>query len=46
MSDPDRLTFDDGKSPGGHARGFVLRIAMVVLLGLLFWHAVLVSGKP
>ena len=46
MSDPDRLTSHDGKSPGHHARGLILRIAMVVLLGLLFWHAVLVSGKP
>jgi hypothetical protein len=46
MSDRNRLTFSDHNVFGPHTRGLVVRIFMVALLGMLFWHTVTAAGTP
>jgi hypothetical protein len=46
VSDPDRLTFRDGKTFSRDARGLILRIVVVACLGVLFWQAIFAAGRP
>jgi hypothetical protein len=44
MSDPDRLTSYDDKTFDRDTRGLILRIIVVALLAVLFWHTVVAAG--
>jgi hypothetical protein len=44
MSDPNRLTSHD-KTFGRDTRGLILRIIVVALLAVLFWHTVVAAGR-
>jgi hypothetical protein len=46
MSDPDRLTSRDDKTLSRDARGLILRIIVVAFLGMIFWQAIFVAGRP
>jgi hypothetical protein len=45
VSDSDRLTPQDDNTLGSSGWGLILRILFVVFLGVLFWQAVLASGR-
>ena len=45
MSDPDRLTSDDDKTFDRDTRGLIVRIIVVALLAVLFWHTVVGAGR-
>jgi hypothetical protein len=45
MSDPDRLTTNDDHTFGLDMRGLILRIVVVALLAVLFWHTVVAAGR-
>jgi hypothetical protein len=45
MSDPDRLTSHDDKTFDRDTRGPILRIIVVALLAVLFWHTVVAAGR-
>jgi hypothetical protein len=45
MSDPDRLTSHDNKTFDRDTRGLILRIIVVALLAVLFWHTVVAAGR-
>ena len=45
MSDPDRLTSDDDKTFDRDTRGLIVRIIVVALLAVVFWHTVVVARR-
>ena len=45
MSDPDWLTSYDKTLESRHTRP-LLRIILVAFLAALFWHTVIVAGRP
>lgn len=45
VSDSERLTPQDDNALDSNGWGLILRILIVVFLGVLFWQAVLVSGR-
>ena len=46
MSDPDRPTLPVDKSYSHHARDFIFRIIVVGFLAVLFWQAIIATGRP
>jgi hypothetical protein len=44
MSDPDRLTSND-KTFDRDTRGLILRLFVVALLAVVFWHTVVTAGR-
>jgi hypothetical protein len=46
MGDPDRPTLPVDKSYSHHARGLIFRIIVVGFLAVLFWQAVIATGRP
>ena len=45
MSDPDRLTSRDDTASVLDTRGLIVRIIVVALLAVLFWHTVVTAGR-
>jgi hypothetical protein len=46
MIDPKQLTSRDDKALRPNALGLIFRTLVIVIVGLLFWHAVLAAVKP